>query len=460
MRPTWLRARLRLSFAMICNILTIMILQALTKYADVVTIEAMLELGELVRKQRMARGWSLRRLGEELGVTAAYVGDIEANRRQPSPELKQRIGSVLNIATNDLEAADSRLSSELREWMDERPQLISALRSLKASPEADMLIQRLARFLSRRYPPKTPRGVLVTWESELRAIAAEASAWSIETGGDLFGRWHDIPTVLLATKAGPNAQRNNAHFRLDVDYLRQISETLASDWALRYFGDWHSHHRLGLSSPSGGDQKRIHNLASRNEFPGMTEIIVTLEDTRTEPTIRIHPWAYDFTAGNGGPQPIKVKVLPGISPIRQVLLARRAVPEQELFGWEKISMQRIRIGSDATPPALEPTSDVDLVTREKTISQLAEALQGASGNPVEQHATGFGSVLVARLHRTHYLGFALGAAWPMNVLEVHRLNRADGSADSIEAPAGLVAADIQGILSVFRSAQAREKGTE
>lgn len=417
------------------------------------------DLGDLIRKKRLARDWSLRRLGDEIGVTAAYVGDIEANRRSPSPELKQRIASVLNIGAEDLEAADSRLSTDLREWIDERPQLVSALRSLKATPEAEMLIQRLARFLNRRFPPKTARGILVTWESELRAIAAEASAWSIETGGDLFGRWHDIPTLLLATKAGPNAQRNNAHFRLDVDYLRQLSETFATDWALRYFGDWHSHHRLGLSSPSGGDQKRIRSLAARNEFPGMAEIIVTLEDTRNDPTIRIHPWVYDGSGGDFGPQPLTVKVLPGISPIRQVLLARRALPEQDFLAWEKIPLQRIRIGSDAAAPALEPSADVDLVTREKTLSQLAEALTQASGSPVEQHSTGFGTVLVAKLHRTHYLGFALGAAWPMNVLEVHRLNRADGSAEPIDAPAALVAADIQGIVRVFRSVQAMDKGT-
>jgi hypothetical protein len=103
---------------------------------------------------------------------------------------------------------------------------------------------------------------------------------------------------------------------------------------------------------------------------------------------------------------------------------------------------------------------VDLVTRDKTLSQLADALKQASGSPVEQHSTGFGSVLVAKLHRTNYLGFALSAAWPMNVLEVHRLNRTDGSAASIDAPAGLVAADIQGIVDVFRTAQAKEKGTE
>jgi transcriptional regulator with XRE-family HTH domain len=419
----------------------------------------MAELGELIKSKRTARKWSLRQLGEEIGVTPAYVADIESSRRLPSTELRARISSVLGISPAELEAADDRLSPDLREWIEERPQLTALLRSLRATPESDMLIQRLARFLNRRYPPKTPRGMLVTWESELRAVAAEASAWSIETGGDLFGRWHDVPTILLATKAGPNAQRNNAHFRLDVDYLRQLSETFASEWSLRYFGDWHSHHRLGLSSPSGGDQKRIRNLAARNEFPGMAEIIVTLEDTRGEPIVRIHPWLYDLSSNDSGPQPLNVKVLPGISPIRQALLARRVLPEQEFFAWEKISLQRIRVGSDAAPPVLEPISDVDALTREKTLAHLADALRQASGSPVEQHSTGFGTVLVAKLHRTHYLGFALSAAWPMNVLDVHRLSRTDGSTESIDAPGGLVAADIQGIVDVFRTAQAKENGT-
>ena len=90
-----------------------------------------------------------------------------------------------------------------------------------------MLINRLGRLVGRKAKLPAPRGFLITWESELRAIAAEASAWTIETGGDLFGRWHDVPTVLLATKAGPAAQRNHAHFRLDVDYLRELSETMA-----------------------------------------------------------------------------------------------------------------------------------------------------------------------------------------------------------------------------------------
>src|ERR1700730_6622769 len=178
-----------------------------------------------------------------------------------------------------------------------------------------MVIKRIARFLGRRRSkagassasaprvdraPATPPAhrasskALVIWESELRAIAAEAAAWTVETGGDLFGRWSDGATVFLATKAGPNAQRDNAHFRLDVDYLRQLSEPLAADWPLRYFGDWHSHHRLGLSAPSSGDRRRIRQLGKRNAFPGMAEIIVTTEGSRQAPTVRIHPWFYDL----------------------------------------------------------------------------------------------------------------------------------------------------------------------
>ena len=131
-----------------------------------------------------------------------------------------------------------------------------AYTALLLAPEQDLMFKR-KNAKSGKGTPTTAKdtvtvGVrpatafLLTWESELCAIAAEASAWSVETGGDLFGRWHSTPTILLATKAGPSAQRDNAHFRLDVEYLRQLSETLASDWALRYFGDWHSHHRLGL----------------------------------------------------------------------------------------------------------------------------------------------------------------------------------------------------------------------
>jgi transcriptional regulator with XRE-family HTH domain len=417
-------------------------------------------LAEIIKRERLARRWTLRQLGNQIGVTPAYVADIEAGRRLPSSDLKERISTALRIPLEELAAADSRLTAELREWIEERPPLITLLRALQRSSESDLMIQRLARFISRRLAPQVPRGFFVTWESELRAIAAEAMAWSIETGGDLFGRWQDVPTVLLATKAGPAAKRDHAHFRLDIDYLRTLSETMATDWAVRYLGDWHSHHRLGLSAPSGGDRRRIMSIASRNQFTNMLEIIVTLDDSRGEPIVRIHPWIYDLSSEDAAPLPLRVRVLPGLSPVRQAMIARKTLSEQDLNVWDTVSMNRIRIGKEAAPPTIESGSDVDSTTRERVLAQLAEALEKESGSAVERHTTGFGCIIVARIAEPYYLAFALGSAWPMSVLEVHRMNRTDGSTEAFETSVSLIAPDIPSFLEVFRGARGKVKGLQ
>lgn len=336
-----------------------------------------------------------------------------------------------------------------------------------------MVIKRIATFLSRRRSkvlppsasvPRTDRAParqasqknIVIWESELRAIAAESAAWTVETGGDLFGRWEGDAVVFLATKAGPNAQRDNAHFRLDVDYLRQLSEPLAADWALRYFGDWHSHHRLGLSAPSSGDRRRIRQLGNRNNFPGMAEIIVTTEGSRQTPIVRIHPWFYDLS-GEEEPVAMSVVVLAGCSPVREALSARVAFPEQSLEEWRSVALDRVRIGDAGESPILRKKQGVDSATRERAVSHLAEALERESGAPIEQHTTAFGKILVAQLKEPHHLAFAIDQHWPMNVLEVHRLDRATGGAEQVEAPSGLMVPDINGVVQMYRAVKA-ERG--
>src|SRR5258708_7732647 len=124
-------------------------------------IRAMTELAEIIKSRRLALKWSLRELGTQIGVTPAYVADIEASRRIPSNELKAKIAVALGIAPEELAALDVRLTPDLRDWIEERPQLLTLLRSLHSSPESDMLIQRLARLISRRLPPKTPTGLLL-----------------------------------------------------------------------------------------------------------------------------------------------------------------------------------------------------------------------------------------------------------------------------------------------------------
>ncbi len=265
------------------------------------------------------------------------------------------------------------------------------------------------------------------------------------------------PTVFLMTKAGPKAQRNNTHFRLDVDYLRQLSEPLAADWALRYFGDWHSHHRLGLSAPSSGDRRRIRQLGKRNQFPSMAEIIVTTEGSQHEPVVRVHTWFYDLS-GEDEPTTLRVRVLPGCSPVRQALITRSEFVEQSLRGWEGVPLARVRIGDDAQPPTLEREADVDATTRERTLGHLVDALKEVSGAPIEQHATVFGHIVVAKLEDPHHLAFAIDRNWPMSVLEVHRIDRSAGTAEPITTRDGLVVPDVAGIVEVFRAVKAVRGG--
>jgi hypothetical protein len=136
------------------------------------------------------------------------------------------------------------------------------------------------------------------------------------------------------------------------------------------------------------------------------------------------------------------------------------LPEQDLAAWDKVPVQRIRVGSEVAPPGLEASSEVDPLTREKTLTHLAEALRSESGEEVEQHTTGFGSILVARLKGAEYLAFALSAAWPMTVLDIHRMNRASGTTEPQRKPANLVAADVDGIIKAFKAAQRSKESND
>jgi hypothetical protein len=330
-----------------------------------------------------------------------------------------------------------------------------------------MVIKRLAKLFGRTTKAKSkaastyarPRvgrepvtaigGVI--WESELRAIAAETATWSVETGGDLFGRWEATPTIFLATKAGPKAQRDNTHFRLDVDYLRAISEPLALQWMLRYFGDWHSHHRLGLEAPSSGDRRRIWQVAARNHFSSMLEIIVTTEGSQAAPTVRIHPWLYHPAQESSDPVAVELKVLAGVSPIRQVLATRGEYAEQDWQGWEKFPLQRIRIGNEQVAPVLSAPPEFDSVTRDKLLNQLEVALKAASGAETEKHAMPFGCILVAKIAEPKYLAFAIDTKWPLAVLEVHCLDRTSGATEVVRSPNGLSAADTEAVIATYNA---------
>ncbi len=81
----------------------------------------------------------------------------------------------------------------------------------------------------------------------------------IETGGQLFGYWTDdgTPVVLYAIGPGPQANHQIAFFNQDIAYLETVGNQLTRTYGLQHIGEWHSHHGLGLSRPSGHDAKSM-----------------------------------------------------------------------------------------------------------------------------------------------------------------------------------------------------------
>jgi hypothetical protein len=106
-----------------------------------------------------------------------------------------------------------------------------------------MVVRRLVKLLSRRQaPPKVePTGVapkavppkthiapqvgaeVLIWESEVRAVAAETAAWTVETGGDLFGRWLD-KTSYSKFLASVLAQRCRENYEARIPILISLGE--------------------------------------------------------------------------------------------------------------------------------------------------------------------------------------------------------------------------------------------
>jgi transcriptional regulator with XRE-family HTH domain len=60
------------------------------------------QLGETVRRQRQALGFTQRTLAQRLGVEASHVAFIESGRRKPSLKLVARLADVLGLDRQDL----------------------------------------------------------------------------------------------------------------------------------------------------------------------------------------------------------------------------------------------------------------------------------------------------------------------------------------------------------------------
>ncbi len=106
-----------------------------------------------------------------------------------------------------------------------------------------------------------PSDVAYIYASEVSFIAKCINDYpNIETGGQLFGSWtaSGTPRIIYAIGPGRNANHEEAFFNQDVEYLELIGAKL-KEFGLQHIGEWHSHHKLGIESPSGHDAHTMQN---------------------------------------------------------------------------------------------------------------------------------------------------------------------------------------------------------
>lgn len=208
---------------------------------------------------------------------------------------------------------------------------------------------------------------VIIYQSEIESIVGQSVPCSgIETGGELYGLLSHAgrPVIMYATPAGRNAIEERALFQQDIEFFRKSNAYLWENFALQFAGTWHDHHDLSLKRLSPQDIHSTHRIASRNGYLRLCQILLTNEAevsipnngrfivvkpksksaknrgfsnvvSRLKPgikshrhpqSVRVHAFIYRDPA-HGQPIRCPIKVIPGVSPIRQAISQNCEIPE-------------------------------------------------------------------------------------------------------------------------------------
>jgi hypothetical protein len=137
----------------------------------------------------------------------------------------------------------------------------------------------MARFNRQSIPDNFHEFKTLIYEGELSRMAGWAEAYpDEETGGSLFGFWthSGFPVVHVVTGPGPKSRHGRASFHQDADYLLETGSYLNRTHGLQHIGEWHSHHHMGLDTPSGGDSSTVWQALRRYQLPKFLLCIANL----------------------------------------------------------------------------------------------------------------------------------------------------------------------------------------
>jgi transcriptional regulator with XRE-family HTH domain len=109
------------------------------------------KLKDEIRRLRLKAGFKLREFARRVGISAAYLSDIEHGRRMPSDEVLHRMAESLEhvgATYQQLKSLDARIEAELAKWVEAHPEARQMLREVRSSkrPPKEVL-EKLRKIL-------------------------------------------------------------------------------------------------------------------------------------------------------------------------------------------------------------------------------------------------------------------------------------------------------------------------
>ncbi|MDQ3524895.1 MAG: helix-turn-helix domain-containing protein [Chloroflexota bacterium] len=104
-----------------------------------------LSLGDRLRMGRALKKQTLRQLASEIGKTAAYLSDIENDRRVPSEDVLSALATALDLDVDDLMASAGKIGEQADQYLRRTPQAGILFRRLSESDVSPQAVEELIR---------------------------------------------------------------------------------------------------------------------------------------------------------------------------------------------------------------------------------------------------------------------------------------------------------------------------
>lgn len=213
---------------------------------------------------------------------------------------------------------------------------------------------------------------VVIYANEYRQICAWVLQHGyLETGGDLFGLWKDDHTAVVQLVLGPgkNCRRASASFYQDVDYLEKAGSQLIKEEGVCHIGEWHSHHKIGLKQPSGGDKGTVwRNMPTY----GLNRFVLFIANIETQVNSAASVGCFLFERGTADQSQRMTQgqfhLLPNESPLREKFQTDLKEGSETINGKEEISRITVDQSVESSQLSIRP-----VMCREKRlISQMKD----------------------------------------------------------------------------------------